>query len=303
MKHLVLNVYQGGREDQDRLLAACLGPAVEELRAHGLAPRFWFQRFDARGPHVFVLLGVPDDAVAEVRTRLEERLDAYLAAHPPTEAIGPDEVERRHADCRGKQLCALDAEPGMALPGSYRLAEDPAVPDPLRRTAGLADSERRWRLLGDLALWSIGQLRAGTGSRAAVLWAASADRALRETGEPAAEYWEHHACTLLLGLDERLRTDPESVHARLPGLVGERNADVFARAWERVAAEGAAWPPAGELAALLRAEAAAGPGERWRLLRELNHSVLLQLGQPVRLHLPLVLYAWLRNLPLRAVPV
>ncbi|HET6230937.1 MAG TPA: lantibiotic dehydratase C-terminal domain-containing protein [Longimicrobiaceae bacterium] len=301
MKHLALNVYLRGRAAQDRLLAECVGPAVEEMRGSGLVRRFWFQPFDARGPHVGVVLGVADDAADEVRAEFSARLEAFLATHPSTEPLSDEEVARRHAECRGKRLCSIDAEPGIAAPGTFAFAEEAAPRYPFGPMPQPGADDRAGEMMCGLALWSIGHLRAGTGSRAAVRWAASVDLALRESGEAADDYWRRHASTLLVGLDERYDADPEAIVSRLRELVGDRNRDAFARAWAEVEADGPPWSSATELVEHALREGAQSPHGRWGVLREVNHCVLLQLGQMVRLHVPLVLYAWLRGSPVAAV--
>jgi hypothetical protein len=75
--------------------------------------------------------------------------------------------------------------------------------------------------------------------------------------------------------------------------VGERNAQAFGRVWEQAERDGPAAEGAAEIAALAAAEPA---GTREAVFREVNHGVLQQLGQPVSLHVPLVLYAWHRSL-------
>ena len=64
MSYLGLVAYCWGQEQQDRLLTECLKPAMEEWRSSGLTRRFWFDRFDARGPHVLGLLTTTPEARA-----------------------------------------------------------------------------------------------------------------------------------------------------------------------------------------------------------------------------------------------
>ncbi len=294
MKHLALNVYQWQWDRQDGLLVHCLGPVMQELRSEGLVHRFWFYRFDARGPHVSVVLDVPETAETEVRARLGARLDGYLAARPCEGGLSLAELEQRHAECRGKQLCATDAEPGFAPNNSYRLAEHPSEKDPLWMAAITHGDDVR-RLTFDLALWTIEQLRRGAGTAAAVRWIAAVDHALRRAAGPTDAYWRYHATTLLPRLGERLERDPARVFAALPALVGESNRRVFSRVWSEVEEGLPVWPHLDDLVALLLGDGAAPPSSWQRLVRSLDHSVLHQLRQPVRLHLPLVLFAWLRD--------
>ena len=292
MAHLALHVYFWGDAETTRLRTDCLGPAAGALRDDGLLERFWFTVFDARGPHVFAVLGVPDAAAGEVRRRLGERLDAYQAQHPSTAPLTAEEVERRHAECRGKQLSVLDAGPGIAPNNSYRMADHPSTGYPFACGAGVADEDELWRLVQDVALWAIDQRRAGTATAGAVRWIAWMDRALARAGADPAELWRYHAQTLLMPLEERLREDEAGVLASLPGAVGERNRAAFGRVWDQAS------PPASceRLAEIALADDGRTAEAKRQLVRELNHCTLAQLGQPVRHHVPLILYAWQRSL-------
>src|SRR6185436_17825658 len=70
------NVYLWSRAAQNRFLTRCLGPAIRELQDQGLASGFWFDRFDARGPHVFFLLR-PIGEPMTVRELLAHRLGPF----------------------------------------------------------------------------------------------------------------------------------------------------------------------------------------------------------------------------------
>jgi hypothetical protein len=302
---LGIAVYAWGWDDQDRLLAECLGPLARELRQAGLAERFWCDRYDARGPHLFCLLSVPAAVREEVAGRVSSRLDRHLARHPSTTALAAGELETRHRECRGRVQCEADAYPGFAANNSYHLFVHAPRGYPLALGHGLAEEGELWRMLTDSTLWSIEQL--GRQPRtAAAGWLAAVDRELRApaaapSAEPAssrsaAAYWRYHATTLILGLAERLESEEERVLASLPGAVGERNRDAFARLW--AAADGPApngSPEPRRLVALLR-RANLAESRRFAIQREIDHFTLKQLGLPVALHVPLVLFAWQRNL-------
>ena len=292
MVHLALHVYFWGDAETTRLLTDCLGPAARALRDDGVLERFWFTVFDARGPHVLALFGAAPADAEQVRRRLAARLDAYLGEHPSTAPLSAEEVERRHAECRGKQLSVIDAEPGMAPNNSYRMAAHPPDGYPFASGAGVAAADELWRLVQDVALWAIDQRRAGTATGAAVRWMAWMDRALAEAGADPAELWRYHAQTLLPPLAERLRDDEAGVLASLPGAVGERNRAAFGRVWDDPS------PPDGprRLAQIALADDGRTAEQKRQLVREINHCTLAQLGQPVRHHVPLILYAWQRSL-------
>ncbi|MET0400024.1 MAG: lantibiotic dehydratase C-terminal domain-containing protein [Longimicrobiaceae bacterium] len=296
MDHLALNVYYWGRAPQVRLLVECLGPALGELREEGLVRRCWWTRFDARGPHLSVLLATADGGAAELRNRLGERVAAYLAEHPSTEPVAPEELEKRHAECRGKQMCALDAEPGFAPNNTFGFTDHAPAGYPFWIFEGLADADRFWDLASGLSLWTIARLRQGAGTRAAVRWVADVDHALRRAGADPAAFWRHHATTLLPPLAGRLESDEAGVLQALPASVGERNRAAFAQVWAEAEATPPAWPFLDDLLGIILAGGGAPPSRRWMQLREVDHCTLAQLDQPVLLHVPLVLYAWQRNL-------
>lgn len=296
MEHAALDVYHWGAASQDRLLGECLGPAVRALREEGVVRRFWFHRFNARGPHLFVLIGMPPGRAEEALRRLGGALEAYLAAHPSPVALSPPELEALHAQCRGRSLSATDREPGFGANNSLRVAPHPAGAYLLRETAALGDGEdEAWDLMTELALWTTGEVRAGRGEAGAVAWIAAVDAALRRAGAPAEAHWRFYVTTLLHGLEERLEHAETEITRRLWEGLGPENRALFAAAWRRAADGAPVWPGVDRLAALLDGGEGRPAPERWRLLRETNHAVLAQLGMEVPLRVPLAIYAWLHG--------
>ncbi len=294
MDHLTLNVYIHGWEEQQDFVTAALAPALRSLQDAGVLRRAWFGRFDARGPHVYVLVSTPAGEVERARRTLAGAVEAWLAAHPVLETLDAQTVETRHAECRGKRLCTLDDGPGFAAPGTYAFAADNARVYPLYV---FPEDEAVWALLTEQALAnSAGPPEGLSGSAAGLRWLAAVDHALAEAGADAAEYWRYHAGTLLPGMAERLRENEAAVLDALPRTVGERNLAAMDRVWATVGAgEG------GELADRARrlvqaVLAGREPAAAWPLLREANHGGLLQLAVPVRSHVPAVLYGWVRAL-------
>jgi hypothetical protein len=96
-------------------------------------------------------------------------------------------------------------------------------------------------------------------------------------------------------LEARLREDEAAVLATLPTVVGERNRAVFGRVWD----EAPPWPALERTVEIALADDGRTPEQKRKLLRNVNHNTLLQLGQPVLHHVPLILYAWQRNLQLQ----
>jgi hypothetical protein len=299
MEHLALNAYRWGDAAQDRVLAGCVEPAVRRLRGAGRVRRFWFSRFDARGPHLALFVGAPDGCAGDAGAVLTEELERWLAADPCTTVLAADELARRHDDCKGAELSSLDGEAGTAANDTVRVAPHPADGFPFRDTAAVAAEDELWELLTDLALWSAGRVGAGEAAGAATLWIASVDAALRRAGAPAEAWWRRYVATLLPGLAERVRDDDE-LAARVPGLLGERNLARLEAAWEAAEGDPRRFGGTGRLMEIVAAADGREPLERFRLFRLINHSVLGQLGRPVRMRIPLALFAWLNARAVRA---
>lgn len=295
MRHLALNVYFWGDDEQNRLLTDCLGPAARELWEERSLRRFWVHRFDARGPHLMTLLGFPADHAEEARRHLAARLDLYLVRSPSTAVLTAQELQARHDACRGSRLSSLDARGGFATNNSYAFAPQPADAFPYRRVAGREEEAELNDLLGELTFWCVEQVRAGTATVGAIRWIAALDRAIARAGRDPGCFWQWYAATLLPTLGERIAGGDAEVAALLERRIGERNRTVFDTIWSAAGSEPPAWPGAYRLAELALGPDAAGPAHQWPFTRDLVHAVLAQLGLHVMSRIPLVLYAWLRG--------
>jgi hypothetical protein len=295
MGHLALNVYVWGDAEQDRVAVEALAPALRALREDGALRRVWVHRFDVRGPHLMAVLGGPLDRMDEVQARLSAALDAYLSAAPSEVVLDADTLRRRHDDCRGRALNPVDAREGFAPNNTYAFAaQDPAEAYVFRAAQGV-DAAALEPLLADLALWSVGRLRAGSSTGTAVAWMAGLTNALRGAGLEPEGFWRYYASTLLMrGTERILAADPEVV-AGLPNLIGEPNLAALGGAWSAAEDAPPPWPGAPALAALVAASSAS-PVERHGFVRELCHAVFAQLNLHVRIRIPLVLYAWHRTI-------
>jgi len=299
--HLGANVYCWSQPLQNRLLVSCLAPLADELRLELSFARLWFDRFDARGPHVMVVISVPPEAEAFALGRLGTALETFLAAKGAPSGLGADHAEACNLAVRGVALCQLDEAPGLAEEGSYALYGQPASGYPFYLTRGLSDSlaERIWDQVSSLSLWAVAQIAGSAGNppvRAAIRWLASFEQELRLAHPRPEPYWRFHVGTLLFGLAKRLEDDETQALRSLPGAIGERNRENFARIWHE-AKPGDGFCPA--LPSLVRdlvaaqREAVANP---WALPREIVHWTLKQLCVNTRNQIPILLYAWCRNL-------
>jgi hypothetical protein len=295
-RHLGLVAYCWGMSEQSRLLASCLAPAVADLRGHGLR-RFWFDRFDARGPHVFALFTVPSERFEEVRNLLDSRLAAWLADHPCQVEITEEELIARHRACRGIALCEVDAEEGFAANNTVRFFEQPHDGYPFTFGRSLADPDQLWDLLDGLTAWMLDRLAREPGSTptdAGVRWLASLAHILPRHFVAPEAYWHHHVASLIPNL-QRAADDEEMVR-RVTRALGERNEAALAAVWEGARPEPLPWPDLPRLLDLLAsADSSKGPGPK-ELLRMIVHIALKQLGVPIKLQRTLLLYGWKQNL-------
>lgn len=295
-------MYYWGMEAQNRLLVEGLGPGLEELRASGALRRFWFDRYDARGPHLFVLLLPHSDAEDEVRRALGHRLDTYLADHPSTEELTREALEQRHAECRGAVQGEADALPGLADNNTYLLRPHPSEGYPFHLSQHLPGHEEIWDLAGDLSRWVIGRLDAQPYRPVpeAIRFALALDRQLERAGADPWAYWQYHASSLLPGLAARLRAGDPGLLDRLPELLGDSNLELFSRLWQRFERDPIPWQPLPSLLELTLAPepgSTAGSGISWRLQREIDHALFKGLGLPVAQHIPLALFALYSRCP------
>jgi hypothetical protein len=89
------------------------------LRAAGLARRSWFDRFDARGPHIAAIVTLPSGAGDAARERLASALDGFFGRPPaalhaqPGRGRAAPPVLSRHGDPRRRRRAGHPAE------GSY----------------------------------------------------------------------------------------------------------------------------------------------------------------------------------------
>lgn len=284
--------------DQDRLLVETLVPTVTELRAEGLVDRFHFDRFDTRGRHLYGFVTTAEGRQAAVGERLEIALRQHLPDGPGASPVSLEERQRAHDDCRGAVMCPADEQPGLAEEGTFLVYPQEADAAALRhaRHPDADDTAQLVDLINELDGWLLDLIAAVPHTRReghGVLWAAAVDHALRRRGADAAGYWRYHASTLLLGLEERLAADPDGVTARLVALLSDANRRTFEALWRRALEPGIAWCGVDRLVALACRDRRDGEPS-WGLLRDLDHTVLRQLGIPVRLQLSFILYAWLR---------
>ncbi len=300
--YIGLNVYLWQRTEQNLFLSSCLRPLVGRLEDQALSSFVWVERFDARGPHLFVVLRCDAGDVAKFTATVNEAVAAFFADRQASGALSDQDLAERHEECRGKSLWQVDRQPGFAKEHSYVLEPIEGVVLPLYYWRDFATSghPRLAELVAGATAWALERVPIDRDAdiRAGITWCAAFNACLLRRTSPGAvaRYWQHHASSLVIGLEERWLEEPEEVRNSLPDAVKPNTAGAFAKIFSSVeAAPLEPWPQMDQwITAVL--DAAPNENRGWRLLREINHSTLKQLGLYVRLHIPLTLFAWHRAL-------
>jgi len=300
--YLGLNVYLWERQEQNRFLISCWKPALHQLRQAVENVFAWYERFDARGPHIFAVLGTPGGELSAAADLLQAHIERFLAERQPSQALDPDALAELHADCRGKALWPADRRDGLATDRSFILQRHTGSGCPFSYWQPFDDATR-WeieRLVNRSTEWALARLPADRDAnvQAAVSWCADFDQHLGKHVGPsrAAEYWRHHAGTLVRGLEQRWQDDSDEVRRSLPGLIKPSSAAAFGRLWHD--AESVAKDTSQSMGTMVRTIVENAPRQSvaWHAFREIHHSTLKQLGLFVRFHLPIIFFAWNRNL-------
>ncbi|MEM1178516.1 MAG: hypothetical protein AAGM22_09235 [Acidobacteriota bacterium] len=302
---LAANVYLWEELEQNRYLVEVFLPFLRRYAGgDSRVDVVSYDRFDARGPHLFLVFRVVGD-LAQVQHHFETVTRTFLDAGEVSGALSEIEVAKRHDDCRGKQQWSADGLGGLASDRTFLVEEQAAGGYPFNWWGRHEPSSRRDISLrtGDAARWSLDRIRVDKEANmgAAVIWAAEFDAELRRHLPPseAADYWRLHATTLLMSLVDRWREEPEAVLASLPGRVAPKTAAAFTRLFGEADGRDGAGPCA-PMAGLVSACLDGAPDREaaWRALREIHHITWKQLGVYVKFHIPIVLFAWNRNIEL-----
>jgi hypothetical protein len=285
MKFIGFNIYCTDTE-QRNLLFEGLTPWVTEARKQGLADFFTFRRFDARGPHVFALFRGKD----ELRDFLESRIQQFLGACGSS-SMRPEEIRRRHRQCRGRTLCSVDREADFAENHSYVFFEQSTDDYLLNLGQWMADPEEFWRSLDALAWWSLDNSRRASSNSAAIRFISALHKSFVLHGVNSHEYWRFHAQKLLPVLQDTIST-PEEMHYWLQLAVSEANRRVFSPVWdEQKLSSSSQLAQIDTLVSGIVDEKIGGPERKFELIYEVCDLGLHQLGQPVSSQNVIVLYA------------
>jgi len=286
---LGLVVYCWGLSEQSHLIASCLAPAAAELEQAG-SSFFWFDRFDARGPHVFAVFALPPDRIPMAQELLTRRVADHLALYPSREDLPDHELLARHQACRGTEFCMIDARRGFGERNTFDFCPHPTdgYSFPFGLSRYVREPDRLWELMSDSAGWVAGQLARNPGrtpTAVAIRWMASFAQTLQSRYPQAGAYWRYHAATMI-----RLRRRGPVALDEIARVVGARNEALFTPVWAAAAVEPPFWP---RLPQLVDLALETGEPERIHpLLREVAHITMRQLGLIAKLERPLLLFAW-----------
>jgi len=296
MSYVGANIYYWGKQEQRQLLLEGVRAWALEARNRGLSNSLWYCHFDARSPHVFVLFGAGPETRAALKSYLQTEIGMFLLSRPSTAVLSAEELERRHEECRGKSLCAADREEGLVDNNSYFVFDHEPGAYPMWLSDGMAGKREFWNSMDRLTFWALQQLHEGNGEKAAIRWLAAVDQAMHRLGVRNSDYWAFHAGTLIPSLRQRLETCPEEVEAKLPQVLTKQNRELFSGVWNQIKDGGGIGFDVDSFVQLVLAKDGRKPELCFQVLREANHTLLQQLGQAVKLHIPIILFAWQINL-------
>ena len=78
-----LAVYLYYAEPWEKLLTEAVKPFAEQVISEGLADHYFYIRYWERGPHIRLrFMGDPDTLEGQVKPRLEQHFNAWMAANP-----------------------------------------------------------------------------------------------------------------------------------------------------------------------------------------------------------------------------
>lgn len=291
--HLGINVYVWREGAQDRVLVECISPIVNDLLCGGLCQTFWFDRYDARGPHLLLVLGVRGENRSAATSLLSSGLDAYLESQPSMDVMPPNEMAFRHEGCRSKPLCDVDAEEGFARNNTYRIFEHKASFYPFPLLLSVSASDQLWMYWCNISLWPLECIAKRQAWPAAVQWVAMVARALKMSGG-AEPYWRYHMQRLAPELSQRLETvGAQAVSIELRRSIEAVGGGVLFTTFHEQAAFAEIMPDIDELVQVVVESSGCVAKPAWQLLYALTHTTLKQLGLGVRYHVPLISAAWL----------
>ena len=297
VEKLALVVYRWAANSQDRLLVELLAPRFRALRRSGVLGTFWFDRFDARGPHLTLLTTVHPGDRQMLMEDLGEDLRYYLKKNPDIGNLGTEKLEEIHRGCGGKTLKTADRLPGLATADTFLFVDHSSNEYPWAFTRSPGPGGELWPKVEELCWWTVDQLSRAADSKrirhgSAVRWIHCVDRAIEGGPLWKVAFWRFSAARLIHFLENERFEDSAFCLRALPPWIGESNQKSFSAAWDSFDRQDAPFPGVRALVRLAREEVDTSRFSELTLLREVVHWGLAQLGIPVRLRAVLLVFAW-----------
>ena len=151
-----LSIHAFYNSDVDHLLAVCVAPLVEALRAEGLIDRFFFVRYADGGLHLRLRFGGEASTLeSSVRPRVEKAVREYFEAFPSTISLSADLLWRlgvERTDVHGENPLSLQPN------NSFRCIPYEPETDRYGGPDGLEISEEHFDFSSQMALQVIRHL-------------------------------------------------------------------------------------------------------------------------------------------------
>ena len=227
---------------------------------------------------------------------MKARIEEFLTHSPSREMLSADELAWRHHACRGRSMCAADQIQGFALNNTFCLLGEGEVYYPLKWMVELKDQNRLWCSLDTMVAWVLTE----TGEhrlRRGVELAAAVTHAINEEDLPSAPYWWLHVQSFILAKENGgQEKEIAQLMPWLPSAISARNREGMAPIWVHPEKWSIPRDSVRQLVASILAADGRPLNARWHLLREIVHTLFLQLGVAARYEIAIVLFACERAL-------
>jgi len=295
--YLGANIYYWGEQEIRYLLLHGLKSWASKSRSEGLSDFFWWTRFDARGPHIFTIFSAANKGKGEqLRQLLNHWIEYFLLTQSSTVELDSRLLEERHRNCRGGKMCIADTPDEIAPNNTFQMFSHHPANYPLSLVAGMQNKREFLGHLDRLAFRAIHEAQAEDVFSTAIRWIAEIDQVLPLCNVSPEDYWFFHLSTLFVFSDSKhWRERRNSFLSHLPKMLSEGNRISIAKTW-LIQSQHSAGTDTYDLVRSVLAEDGRTLDDRYMVLRQINHQLLLQIGLLGKFEIPLVLYAWFRSL-------
>ncbi|MCU1255625.1 MAG: hypothetical protein JWM83_1924 [Candidatus Angelobacter sp.] len=227
---------------------------------------------------------------------MDRAINDFIGRFPSRCSISHEELEKRHHSCRGRAMSQIDRMASIAENNSFTIFGQRSDEYPFTMGAGMAGPDEFWTRMDSLAFWTLEHLHedsAGTSIR----WLVEVDRSLDRLNAPARDYWCLHTASLLAPTEKDWLTWGKKTGPSIRSVLSRQNEETFSTFWNDSGASIPDFDVNGLIAAVM-SETCLSLERRFRVLREINHLVLGQLGLLCKFEIPVVVHAWQRRLTL-----